>query len=134
MTSATNRSALNTPEPVPHDQEEEYLIPLVTIKEEVRVNRSAPPPSQPSARNQAPRPVMTPRVRYYSERELQQLHNRAIHAHSTSSRYAGMFLFQIFIFFLNYLISFPILGLTDLGLGPRDKHYNVLGDIMLELR
>ena len=94
LTSATNRSALNTPEPVPQDQEGEYLIPLVTIEEEVRVNRSAPPPSQPPVRNRVSRPVMTPRVRYYSERELQQLHNRAIHAHSTSSCYAGMFYFR----------------------------------------
>ena len=92
LTNATNRSALNTPEPVPHDQEGDNLIPLVTIKEEVRVNRSAPSPSRPPARNQAPRPVMTPRVRLYSELELQQLHSRAIRAHSTSSRYAGMFL------------------------------------------
>lgn len=79
---------------------------------------------------------MTPRVRYYSERELQQLHNRAIHAHSTSSRYAGMFYFRFLLSFVFRKIVnlISILGLTDLGLGPRDKHYNVLGDIMLELR
>ena len=95
-TGASDRSALNTPEQGPHDHEEEFSIPLVTIKEEVPVNRSAPPPTRPPAGNRAPVRATTPRVRLYSELELRQLHSRAIHAHSTSSRYAGVCFYSLF--------------------------------------
>ena len=80
---ASNGSILSphTPEFVPRDQGEERTL----------ANQSNSLPHQ--ALTGGPAPVLQPvsRTRLVSELELWQLHSRAVHAHSTSSDFAGTF-------------------------------------------
>ena len=86
------RSTLSaeTPAFVPrHSREQEARTPPVSKEEEVHIYRSAQPPNPPIPRFPIPVMQALPPVRLYTERELRQLHSLAVHAHSSSSNYAG---------------------------------------------
>ena len=72
----------HTPEFVPRGQGEEGTL----------ANRTNSLPHQAPLGGPVPVLQPVPRTRLISELELRQLHSRAVHAHSTSSDFAGAFL------------------------------------------